>query len=62
MDIIKILRNARTQRILMKHSLMNPEIQHKITHSTKNLIDLKSDESSSVIEESENDEENGPQE
>ena len=31
-------------KILLKNSLMNPEINHKILHSKKNIINISSEE------------------
>ena len=31
-------------KILLQNSLMNPEINHKVLHSKKNLINLSSEE------------------
>ena len=38
-------------KILMKNSLMTPEVQKQIKHNRKNLINLDESESSSLSEE-----------
>jgi hypothetical protein len=43
LNIVKIITNLRHMKILLKNSLMNPEVNHKILHSKKNIIDLESD-------------------
>ena len=44
LNIVKIIKNLRHMKILLKSSLMNPEINHKIMHSKKNVINLSSEE------------------
>ena len=39
-DIIKILKELRDLKVIIKHSLMNPEIKFQIQHTEENLIDL----------------------
>ena len=42
LNIIKIITNLRHMKILLKNSLMNPEVNNKILHSKKNIINLSS--------------------
>ena len=39
-NIIKILKDLRDLKVIIKHSLMNPEIKFQIQHTEENLIDL----------------------
>ena len=47
MDIIKIVKELRDLKIIIQHSLMNPEIKFQIQHLEENLINL--DESEAYI-------------
>ena len=44
-NIIKIINDLKSMKILMKHSLMTPHIKSHIEHSSKNIIYLSSSSS-----------------
>ena len=56
LNIVKIIKNLKDIKILMKYSLLTKELKHQIRHSEKYLIDLdadvEDDGSQSVDEES----------
>ena len=56
--MVKIITNLRHIKILLKNSFMNPEINHKILHSKKNIIDLESE--NEMISDSEGEVESPP--
>ena len=47
LDVIKLIHNLQKIKILMKNSLMSPEIEHQMLHSEKFLIDLDNTDSES---------------
>ena len=47
LDIIKILKSLRDIKMLMKNSLMTPDIKYQIAHSEKNFIDIEFDKDKS---------------
>ena len=47
LDIVKILKSLRDIKILMKNSLMTPEIKYQIAHCEKNFIDIEIDKDES---------------
>jgi len=52
LDIVKIMKSLRDIKLLMKNSLMTPEIKYQVAHSEKNFIDIELDgENSSNSEE-----------
>ena len=44
LNIVKIIRNLKDIKILMKYSLLTPELKHQIRHSEKYLIDIDKNE------------------
>ncbi len=44
LDIVKIVNNLRMLKILMKNSLMSPEIKFSLNHSHKKYINLDEDD------------------
>ena len=54
MNIIKILRDIQTMKMLLKTSILTPTIKAYIMHMEKNVINLSSTESSSGGGDSEN--------
>lgn len=49
LDIVKIMKNLRNIKILMRNSFMDDEIKYQITHARKNLLNI--DTSSESLEE-----------
>ena len=47
LDILKIMKSIRNVKILMKNSLLSPDVKFQIAHADKNLIDLEASEESS---------------
>lgn len=47
LDIVKIMKSIRNVKILMKNSLLSPDVKFQIAHAEKNLIDLETSEESS---------------
>ena len=43
LNVIKLIKSIKEMRILMKNSMMTPEIRFKVAHSTKNCINLDSE-------------------
>mmetsp|Transcript_9208 Transcript_9208/g.15487 ORF Transcript_9208/g.15487 Transcript_9208/m.15487 type:complete len:175 (+) Transcript_9208:410-934(+) len=41
LDVIKIIKGLKDLKILMKNSVLNPEVKYQIKHSSKYLIDLE---------------------
>ena len=44
-DIVRIMHTLKKLKIMLKNSLMSPEIEHQMHHSEKFLIDLDNMES-----------------
>ena len=61
LNIVKIIRSLRDIKILMKNSLMTPELKQMIRHTDKNLIDLD-DTASSADEQERPDQPANPEE
>ena len=40
LDIVKLVRNTRNSKNLLKNSLMSPEIKRRLSHTDKNLVDI----------------------
>lgn len=40
LDIVKLVRNTRNSKSLLKNSLMSPEIKRRLSHTDKNLVDI----------------------
>ena len=40
LDIVKLIRNIRNNKILLKNSIMSPEVKFQLAHTGKNYIDL----------------------
>ena len=63
LDLVKLMKNLRNMKVLMRNSLMNKQVKFDILHSYKNLInldsDLGSDHSDPLTEIAENEEEGG---
>lgn len=47
LDILKIMKSIRNVKILMKNSLLSPDVKFQIAHADKNVIDLELSEESS---------------
>ena len=47
LDIVKIMKSLRDIKLLMKNSLMTPDIKYQVVHSEKNFIDIELDEDDS---------------
>ena len=43
LNIVKIIKNLKDIKILMKYSLMTKELKHQIRHSERYMIDLDKD-------------------
>ena len=43
LDIVKIMKSLRDIKLLMKNSLMTPDIKYQVAHSEKNFIDIEMD-------------------
>lgn len=41
LNIIKLIKNVRDQKVLSKNSLMSEQLKQQLKHSEKNLIDLE---------------------
>ena len=41
LDLSKIIKNNRTTKILIKNTLMSEDVQYRLKHSSKNIIDLE---------------------
>lgn len=41
LNIIKLIKNVRNQKVLTKNSLMSEELRQQLKHCEKNLIDLE---------------------
>ena len=41
LDILKIMKSIRNVKILMKNSLLSPDVKFQIAHADKNVIDLE---------------------
>ena len=63
LDLVKLMKNLRNMKVLMRNSLMNKQVKFDILHSYKNLInldsDLGSDHSDPLTEIAEKEEEGG---
>lgn len=44
LNIVKIMKSLRDIKILMKNSMMSPDIRFQVAHSEKNFIDIELDE------------------
>lgn len=41
LNVVKVIRNLRNLKILVKHTFMNDEMKEEIKYSNKNIIDLE---------------------
>jgi len=41
LNIVKLVKNLRNQKILAKNSLLSKEVKNQITHYEKNLLNLE---------------------
>lgn len=55
LNILKIVKNLRNLKILMRGSMMTEKVKQQIAHEEKNLINLDSDELSFSVQESSDD-------
>lgn len=49
LDLVKMMHNMKKLKILLKNSLMSPEIEYQMLHSKKYLIDLDNTDSESDL-------------
>ena len=54
MNIVKIIKNLKFLRVLMKKHLADEKLQYEIRHDPKNVIDLEAETEKSEPEKSEN--------
>ena len=47
LDIVKIMKNIQKLKIIMKNSLMSPDIEYQMLHSEKFLLDIDNESSES---------------
>ena len=50
LDLIKVVRNMKSFKILLKNFLMTDKVKFEIAHSAKNCIDLDSESESEEID------------
>jgi hypothetical protein len=53
LNIVKIMKSVRDIKILMKHSMMSPDVRFQVAHSVKNFIDIEIDSDEEIKNEHE---------
>ena len=54
LDIVRLIKQIRYMKILMKHSLMSSRVRYELTHSDKNLINVDTSEDEEETKDSSN--------